>query len=67
VTIPATGHQNTDWITDVAPGATTPGSKHEVCLDCGTTLQQDVEIPATGPEEEEQGSEEVPEDTEEPI
>ncbi len=40
-------HLSKDWITDEPATCTDPGTKHEACLDCGSTLQTAV-IPATG-------------------
>ena len=47
-TIPATGkHTPGDWIIDSQPTATTPGSRHQKCSVCGTTVKTEA-IPPTG-------------------
>ena len=45
--IPATGHQNTIWITEQEPTCTADGYKDEYCLDC-TELISTESISATG-------------------
>ena len=35
---PATGHTAGKWIVDVEPGCETNGSKHQVCANCGETI-----------------------------
>ena len=46
-TIPATGHQTTEWITEKEPTCDVAGYKDEWCLDCGEIINTE-EIPATG-------------------
>lgn len=45
--IPATGHQNTMWITEQEPTCTVAGYKDEWCLDCGEVVNTE-EISALG-------------------
>ncbi|MBQ8772304.1 MAG: leucine-rich repeat protein, partial [Clostridia bacterium] len=40
--IPALGHTDGEWITDVEPTCTTEGSKHQVCATCGATIKTEV-------------------------
>ena len=45
--IPALGHTDGEWITDIEPTCTTEGSKHQVCATCGETIATET-ISATG-------------------
>lgn len=47
--INALGHTESDWIIDVEPTFSTPGSKHTVCTVCGETVRAET-IPTTGEE-----------------
>lgn len=38
-------HANTEWVVDVAATTSAYGKKHQVCNDCGETLQDNVQIP----------------------
>ena len=48
-TINKASHTPGEWIIDVQPTATTPGSEHQICSVCKDTIQT-KEIPATGGE-----------------
>ena len=45
--IPATGHTNSEWITDAEATCTEDGSKHQICSVCNDTIETAI-IPATG-------------------
>ena len=40
--IPATGHADGAWITDIESTCTEEGSKHQVCATCGETIRTEV-------------------------
>ena len=40
--VPALGHTDGEWITDVEPTCTTEGSKYQVCATCGETIKTEV-------------------------
>ena len=45
--IPATGHTDGEWFSDIEPTCTVYGSKHQICSTCNMTIKTES-IPATG-------------------
>ncbi len=43
IELPALGHNESDWITDVEPSCTAPGESHTECTVCGLEMDQRTE------------------------